>query len=75
MGLHQNPWYWITTQTAFGNKAFAYTMEKPGWFFWLVNNSGKLKILNKSIIKFVHYHLDDKNSDYFYTNAGHSCAG
>jgi len=59
-GLHQNVWYWITTQTAFGNKAFAYTMEKPGWFFWLVNNSGKLKILNKSIIKFVHHHLDDK---------------
>jgi len=59
-GLHQNIWYWITTQTSFGNKAFAYTMEKPQWFFWLVNTSGKLKILNKSIIKFVHHYLDDK---------------
>lgn len=59
-GLHQNPWYWITTQTSFGNRAFAYTMRKPGWFFGMVNTGSKLKLLNKSIVKFVHHHLDDK---------------
>ena len=59
-GLHQNTWYWITTQTSFGNKAFAYTMQKPAWFFLMVNAGGKLKILNKSLIKFVHYYLDDE---------------
>ena len=59
-GLHQNTWYWITTQTSFGNKVFAYTMHKPGWFFSVVSAGDKLKILNKSIIKFVHYYLDDK---------------
>jgi pimeloyl-ACP methyl ester carboxylesterase len=59
-GLHQNIWYRITTQTAFGNKAFAYTMRKPAWFFSVANSTGKLKIVNKSVIKFVHCYLDDK---------------
>jgi pimeloyl-ACP methyl ester carboxylesterase len=59
-GLFLNIWYWITTQTALGNKAFDYTMEKPAWFFALVNISGKLRIINKSVIKFVHHYLDDK---------------
>ncbi len=44
-GLHQNLWYWLTTQTAFGNKAFAYTMKKPVWFFSIVNASGELNLL------------------------------
>jgi len=59
-GLHLNIWYWITTQTSVGNKAFDYTMEKPGWFFALVNISGNLRIINKSVIKFVHHYLDDR---------------
>lgn len=59
-GLHINFWYWITTQTTFGNKAFLYTMKNPGWFFWFINAISKLHIYDKSIIKFVHYYLDDK---------------
>jgi pimeloyl-ACP methyl ester carboxylesterase len=59
-GLHQNIWYWITTQTNIGNKAFAYTMNKPKWFFKAVNASGKFGLINDSIVKFVHYYLDDK---------------
>lgn len=59
-GLHQNIWYWITTQTSFGNKLFAYTMKKPEWFFHIVNTGGRLNLLNKSILKFMHYYLDDE---------------
>src|ERR1044072_2128080 len=59
-GLHQNIWYWITTQTLVGNKAFSYTMQNPKWFFWLVSAGKKLNIINDSIAKFVHYYLDDK---------------
>jgi len=58
-GLHVNFWHWITTQTAWGNKAFAYTMKNPDWFFFFLNSVGKLKLYNKSVIKFVHYYLDD----------------
>ena len=35
-------------------------MKKPGWFFSLVHVSGKLKIINKSVTKFVHHYLDDQ---------------
>lgn len=59
-GLHQNIWYWLTTQTSFGNKLFAYTMKNPQWFFSAADAGGKLKLLNKSVIKFVHYYLDDE---------------
>lgn len=59
-GLHQNIWYWITTQTWLGNKLFDFTMKNPAWFFAMINLGGKLGLLNKSIIKFVHYHLDEK---------------
>jgi len=58
-GLHKNIWYWITTQTSVGNKLFAYTMNEPRWFFSAADAGGKLGILNKSILKFVHYYLDD----------------
>jgi len=59
-GLRLNFWYWLGTQTYAGNKLFSYTMKHPGWFFFLVDICGKIELLNKSIIKFVHYYLDDK---------------
>lgn len=59
-GLHQNIWYWLTTQTRLGNKAFAYTMKNPGWFLKTVNIIGRLKLVDKSIIKFIHYYLDEE---------------
>jgi pimeloyl-ACP methyl ester carboxylesterase len=58
-GLHVNFWYWFATQTYFGNKLFAYTMQNPRWFFAFLNAGGKLHLYNNSIIKFVHYYLDD----------------
>ena len=58
-GLKVNFWYWLGTQTRPGNKLFAYTMKKPQWFFWVLNNSHKAGLLNKSIIKFVHRYVDD----------------
>ncbi len=59
-GLHNNFWYWITTQTIIGNKAFKKIMKKPGWFFSVLKGFDKLNIYNKSVIKFVHYYLDDE---------------
>jgi pimeloyl-ACP methyl ester carboxylesterase len=59
-GLHKNFWYWLGTQTSLGNKLFAYTMRKPYWFFTLTGFAHKVRLLNKSIIRFIHYYLDDK---------------
>src|SRR5947208_469120 len=35
-------------------------MNKPKWFFKVVNMSSKIGIINESVIRFVHYYLDDK---------------
>lgn len=58
-GLHKNKWQWLSTKTKIGNQLFAHTMHKPGWMMGLMNVAARLGIFNKSILKFVHYYLDD----------------
>lgn len=58
-GLRINFWYWLGTQTYLGNKLFDFTMQNPAWFFAMTNFAHKIGLLNKSIIKFVHYYLDN----------------
>ncbi len=58
-GLHQNFWYWFSTQTKAGNNFFNATMHKPGWLFWLMKWGRRLNLLNESIVKFSHRYLDD----------------
>lgn len=58
-GLHKNFWYWFATQTFIGRKLFAFTMQKPKWFFGLMNIGVKIGILNKSIHKFAMHYLGD----------------
>ncbi len=58
-GLKVNSWYWLATQTWLGNKFFAFTMKKPGWFFGLLKLMNKLKLVNTSIFKFVNYYIGD----------------
>lgn len=58
-GLKVNFWYWLATQTWMGNKFFAFTMKKPGWFLGFLNLANKLKLVNASIIKFVNYYIGD----------------
>jgi hypothetical protein len=59
-GLHQNFWYWFSTQTAIGNGIFRYTMKHPHWFFGGMRFMRGLNLLNKSIFKFAHAYLDDE---------------
>lgn len=58
-GLKVNSWYWLATQTLTGNKFFAFTMKKPGWFFGLLKLMNKLKLVNSSIFKFVNFYIGD----------------
>ena len=59
-GLKVNFWYWLATQTWLGNKFFALTMKKPGWFFGLLKVMNKLKLVNASIFKFVNYYIENE---------------
>lgn len=61
-GLVMNFWYWLGTQTRLGNTLFAYTMRKPGWFFSLATTAGRLGLVNKSVLRFVHLYIDDKQA-------------
>jgi pimeloyl-ACP methyl ester carboxylesterase len=56
-GLKVNFWYWLSTQTWIGNKFFAFTMKHPGWFFWFLKLLNRMKLINPSIFKFVHYYI------------------
>ncbi len=56
-GLKVNTWYWLATQTWLGNKFFALTMRKPGWFFGLLKLMNRLKLVNASIFKFASYYI------------------
>ena len=57
-GLKVNVWYWLTTQTKPGNVLFRRTMQKPGWFFFLLRIGNALKLVNRSVYKFTLYHID-----------------
>jgi len=36
-------------------------MQKPSWFFAMIKIANKTGLLNKAIVKLVHYYLDDED--------------
>jgi pimeloyl-ACP methyl ester carboxylesterase len=67
-GLKLNRWYWLATQTRFGNSLFRATMRQPGWFFLLLRSGHVLSLVNPSIYKFtVQYIHDDRVRQELYT--------
>lgn len=58
-GLRVNPWYWIATQTGWGNRFFRLTMRKPGWFFFFLRTANGLRLVNPSVYKFTLNYIDD----------------
>lgn len=57
-GLNPNLWHTLATQTVWGNRLFSFTMHHPKWFFTLIKLAFAIRVINKSIFNFVHYHLD-----------------
>lgn len=56
-GLKVNFWYWLSTQTAIGNRLFKGVMKYPGFFFFLLKGWNRLGWINTSIFKFVQYYI------------------
>ena len=56
-GLKVNFWYWLATQTQWGNHLFAFSMKHPGWFFGFIKLLNRLGVVNTSIFKFVNYYI------------------
>lgn len=61
-GLKVNFWYWLATQTWFGNKLFSATMKHPAWFFAMLKLFHKMKMVNASIFKFVRHYIGDREA-------------
>ena len=58
-GLQMNPWYWLATQTAPGNRLFRFTMAHPAWLFFLLRAGNVLHWVNPGIYKFTIRYIDD----------------
>ncbi|HEV2483134.1 MAG TPA: alpha/beta hydrolase [Puia sp.] len=58
-GLQMNFWYWLATQTTAGNALFRWTMQRPGWLFFLLRAGHVLRVVNPSIYKFTAHYVDD----------------
>ena len=58
-GLHKNKWQWMATRTIAGNRLFGYIMKYPFLMRVVLNLAATFKFYNQSILKFVHYYLDD----------------
>lgn len=58
-GLHKNPWQRFSTETYIGNRLFKFTMLNPGWLFGLMKTAFALRLLNRSIEKFIRYYLEE----------------
>lgn len=59
-GLIVNPWYWLATRTAAGNRFFRWTMKQPGWLFLLMRAGNWLGLVNPSLFKFARHYIDDE---------------
>jgi len=59
-GLHKNKWQWLATRTTVGNRLFAFSMKHPFLMNSLLDVLSKLRLYNNSLLKFIHYYLDDR---------------
>ncbi len=58
-GLHKNKWQWLATRTKIGNRLFAFSMRRPFIMNSLLDLLSRLRLYNNSLLKFIHYYLDD----------------
>ncbi len=50
-GIYVNPWYWLATQTRWGNQLFRVTMENPNWFLGLLRFAEKRGLHDSAVRK------------------------
>ena len=58
-GIKLNIWYWFATQTRVGVSLFRFTMKSPGWIFLILRVANFLRLINKSVSRFVSGYLHE----------------
>jgi pimeloyl-ACP methyl ester carboxylesterase len=61
-GLRVNPWYWLASQTKSGNRLFRWTVQHPGWLFFVLRAGNFLKLVNPSVFKFTSHYIGDEKA-------------
>ena len=60
-GLKMNFWYWLATQTTWGNLLFKYFMKKPGTFFTATKALKRIGMINTGIYNYIHQYLNQED--------------
>lgn len=61
-GLKVNGWYWLATQSKYGNRLFQQVMKKPGAFFSGTRLLNKAKLINTGVYNYVHQYLQQESN-------------
>lgn len=60
-GIKVNFWYWLATQTHWGNMLFKSVMRKPDIFFTVTKTLKNWRMINLGIYNYVHQYLKQKD--------------
>lgn len=67
-GLKMNFWYWLATQTFYGNRLFRYFMKQPAIFLSGTRLLKKSGLINMGVYNYIHQYLNvDENRKQLYT--------
>lgn len=60
-GIKSSRWYQLASGTRLGNHLLRYTVVHPRPFFWVLSKAYSLKLIEKSVLKFVKAHMDTRD--------------
>lgn len=59
-GIKSSRWYQLASGTRLGNCLLRYTVIRPRPFFWVLARAYQLKLIEKSVLKFVEAHMNTR---------------
>ena len=64
-GIKSSRWYQVASGTWLGNRLLRYTVVRPRPFFWVLRKAYQLKVVEKSVVKFVESHMNTRADRYW----------
>ena len=59
-GIKSSQWYQLASGTRLGNHLLRHTVVRPRPFFWALRKAYQLKVVEKSVVKFVESHMNTR---------------
>ncbi len=64
-GIKSSRWYQLASGTWLGNRLLRYTVVRPHPLFWVLRKAYQLKVVEKSVVKFVESHMNTRADRYW----------